>query len=113
MDASDKKQDKAFEQVRAILGKLDQSIDEARSRRLGPKEPPRPSPAPAAAEPPRPAAPARPEPARPARRSMYGRAKPLNREDEPGSPTSQWSRNDNQPRPRQNNGNNGLDERIG
>lgn len=29
---------KAFNEVRALLGKLDRSIDEARSRRLGPPE---------------------------------------------------------------------------
>ncbi len=30
---------KAFNEVRALLGKLDRSIDEARSRRLGPTQP--------------------------------------------------------------------------
>ena len=103
---------RSFHNVKSLLGKLDRSIDEARSRRLG-------DPVPASAEAPRdgdgletvigrsesgaPSSPAeaRPEPSvRPSspvptppaspRRSMYGRAKPLRRPDGP-SPTSQWS----------------------
>lgn len=91
---------KAFNEVRAILGRLDRSIDEARSKRLGPDAPD--------AEPhdeiPEQAS-ARPEPSRPAplppgvapapvRRSQYGRAKPLRAGEEAPAPrpTDQWQR---------------------
>jgi len=36
-------QSNAFNEVRAILGKLDRSIDEARSKRLEPEQPARPA----------------------------------------------------------------------
>jgi hypothetical protein len=37
---------KAFDQVKSILGRLDRSIDQVRERRLGPDQPPaRPAPA--------------------------------------------------------------------
>ena len=36
---SNEEQSNAFNEVRAILGKLDRSIDEARSRRLEPEQP--------------------------------------------------------------------------
>jgi hypothetical protein len=85
---------KAFNEVRALLSKLDRSIDEARSKRVGPKEP-----APVlekdrlgsradldreigrgnGSTPAKPVVP--PSPLQ-AKRSQYGRAKPLNREDE-------------------------------
>jgi hypothetical protein len=65
--------EKSFNQVKAILGKLDRSIDEVRARRQTGDT--RPFPAPAAA--PAPAAPA----ARPSENqrpnSPYGRATPL------------------------------------
>lgn len=38
---SSQEQSNAFNEVRAILGKLDRSIDEARSRRLEPEQPAR------------------------------------------------------------------------
>ena len=53
------KPDRAFNQVKAILGKLDRSIDEARERRLGKDDEPKTSP-----------------------EQKIGRAKPLRR-DEP------------------------------
>jgi hypothetical protein len=73
----------AFNQVKAILGKLDRSITEARSKRLGePIDEPAVEPA-AAADP----VPAAPKPVQPAaaapptgyaaRRAQYGRAKPV------------------------------------
>lgn len=78
----------AFNQVKAILGKLDRSITEARSRRLGKPvdEPESPSGATPAAEPPSqelPRAQSTPTPA-PATgyaklRGQFGRAKPLAR----------------------------------
>lgn len=43
---SGNEQSNAFNEVRAILGKLDRSIDEARSRRLEPDHPVRRDPAP-------------------------------------------------------------------
>lgn len=43
---SDKSTSNAFNEVRAILGKLDRSIDEARSKRLEPDAPVRRDPAP-------------------------------------------------------------------
>ena len=61
--------DRTISQVRAILSKLDRSIDEARNRRTQPPMPaaaPQPTPQP---PPPQPAAPS----------SAFGRAQPLNR----------------------------------
>lgn len=99
---------RSFDQVKAILGKLDRSIDEARSRRLGVPsrdERPAPRPTPGAPSPldqevggPRPAGEPTPEAARPATdpaasgtpvprypapnrpRPSFGRARPLNPE---------------------------------
>lgn len=87
----------AFNEVRAILGKLDRSIDEARSKRLEPDQPVR-------REPPA-ASPKAPESVSDLDREIggsstpnsktelqrkgasFGRAKPLNRGDEP---SRQW-----------------------
>ncbi|MEM9372671.1 MAG: hypothetical protein AAGA55_03425 [Planctomycetota bacterium] len=95
---------KAFNEVRALLSKLDRSIDEARTKRVGPKdEPPiasgnsqttrpdldrrigagrgasgsRPSGSPETT-------PVPPSPIQ-AKRSQYGRARPLNRADASGT----------------------------
>jgi len=96
---------KAFDEVKAILGKLDRSIDQARSRRLGPDEVPQEAASddemigrreedastvvggtPSA----RPAAPNKGR-ARPA--SEYGRARPLRRDGEPTTDkTGQWDK---------------------
>lgn len=96
---SSNEQSNAFNEVRAILGKLDRSIDEARSRRLEPQQPaPRPSsPAPGAI-PARASSDLDREIGAPASRGMtelqkksatFGRAKPLNRpNDRPAS--SPW-----------------------
>lgn len=66
--------DRTINQVRAILNKLDRSIDEARERRTrGPLPEAAPAPAIAAPPPPPPAA----------STSKYGRATPLNRGDQP------------------------------
>lgn len=90
----------AFNEVRAILGKLDRSIDEARSKRLEPDQPARREPAPN---------PAKPDPERVSdldreigggpqsgaktelqrKGASFGRAKPLNRGDD--SPR-QWKK---------------------
>lgn len=86
-------QGKAFDEVKALLGRMDRSIDEARSKRLGPDEP-------------EPALPAReagasigggpkapaplPTPVSP-RRAQYGRAKPL-RDGAPAPRPSAWQR---------------------
>ena len=85
---------KAFDEVKQILGRLDRSIDEARTKRLGPAEP---DPAPAAPSDRPIGAPQRPAPATlpatPQRRtSKYGRAKPLRRSDDaPASdPSNVW-----------------------
>jgi hypothetical protein len=57
------KPDRAFNQVKAILGKLDRSIDEARERRLGKDDEPKTAP-----------------------EQKVGRAQPLRREGErPGA----------------------------
>ncbi|MBY0111993.1 MAG: hypothetical protein K2Y21_04165 [Phycisphaerales bacterium] len=64
--------EKSFNQVKAILGKLDRSIDEVRARRQTGDTRPFPVPQPAAA----PAAPA-PRPAENRPNSPYGRATPL------------------------------------
>jgi len=72
--------DKAFNQVKAILGKLDRSIDQAREKRLqgpvAPTPPLAPAPAPVAV-----VAPPAPAPVNPGvpNGAAYGRAKPLNR----------------------------------
>ena len=65
--------DRTISQVRAILNKLDRSIDEAREKRLQPAPAPLPPPAPMQAQAPKPP----PQPATPA--SAYGRAQPLPR----------------------------------
>lgn len=94
---------KAFNEVRAILGRLDRSIDAARARRVGPahEEPEyREEPVQQRAPAPEPTTPARPAPLppgvapTPARRSQYGRAKPLRNGEEapPARPTDQWQR---------------------
>lgn len=82
----------AFNEVRAILGKLDRSIDEARSKRLEPDQPVRREPAPAE---PRPqsselnreiggSTPGGPKTELQRKGASFGRAKPLNRnEDNP------------------------------
>lgn len=77
--------ERTFNQVRAILSKLDRSIDEARERRTHPPAaavPQAPAPQPATVQP------AAPSPA-PASNSQYGRAQPLNR----GQPSglSRWT----------------------
>jgi hypothetical protein len=64
--------ERSFNQVRAILNKLDRSIDEAREKRLQPAAPPPAAPQSFAAVP---AAP-KPAPA-PVPASQYGRAQPL------------------------------------
>ena len=73
---------KSFDQIKAILGKLDRQVDEARTKRLGI------TPAPAGASTPAPTrlgqAPAAPSEPTSERRSKYGRAKPLNR------PSGSW-----------------------
>lgn len=106
---------KAFNEVRALLSKLDRSIDEARTKRVGPKdEPERPSSngsngqgsgsgldqrigggsSNASSRPSgKPDASPVPPPPVQAKRSQYGRARPLNRSDEsPKRPESenQW-----------------------
>lgn len=91
---SNEEQSNAFNQVRAILGKLDRSIDEARSRRLEPDMPVRNEPSPAAAAPSRIASEldreigassdqAKTELQK--KSATFGRAKPLNRNDRPAS----------------------------
>ncbi len=79
---------KSFDQIKAILGKLDRQVDEARIKRLGIT----PAPAGAAAAPPAATrlgqafeAPASPPSER---RSKYGRAKPLNRSEEDSNGSS-------------------------
>lgn len=62
--------ERAFNQVKSILGKLDRSIDEARARRTSPPAVPAAAPAPAPIPAPKPQAPATPG-------SVYGRAKPI------------------------------------
>ncbi len=94
---STEEQSNAFNEVRAILGKLDRSIDEARSRRLEPDQPthrePSSTPAPAnksasldrevgGSSAPR----AKTELQK--KSATFGRAKPLNQSDRPA--TSQW-----------------------
>jgi hypothetical protein len=62
-------------QVRAILNKLDRSIDEARERRLQPPAPPMPAPPPAPVA----ARPVNTGSGPPTTTSQYGRAQPLQR----------------------------------
>jgi len=86
---------KAFNEVRALLGRLDRSIDEARSRRLGPSvgdAKPEPEPA-ARAEPTidldhEIGAPRAPEPKTDLQRksASFGRARPLKRDPDSASP---------------------------
>jgi len=95
----------AFNEVRAILGKLDRSIDEARSRRLEPEQPVRREQTPPASENRQSPAPDNAEldreigagPAKPRgmtelqkKAAAFGRAKPLNRAEEKESPPRQW-----------------------
>lgn len=90
---------KAFNEVRAILGKLDRSIDEARNKRVGPSDLPVGRPIDASENRPagrsgldreigvsRATTPATPMQAK---RAQYGRARPLTREGEParGAPS--------------------------
>jgi len=79
--------ERAFNQVKAILGKLDESIDAARARRTHPAAPPPPaSPAHPAPDPAREAPPPAPAPAPPTNRAQPlhpQRAQPL-RFDQPG-----------------------------
>lgn len=82
---------KAFNEVRALLSKLDRSIDEARSKRVGPKEPERQissenRPGSRAELDREIGAPKTPVPVSPlqAKRAQYGRARPLGaKEDQP------------------------------
>jgi len=90
----------AFNEVRAILGKLDRSIDEARSKRLEPDQPVRREPPPSSPKPMSteseldreigggntPAA--KTELQR--KGASFGRAKPLNRGDENPNVNRQW-----------------------
>ncbi|MEZ6243998.1 MAG: hypothetical protein R3B57_13255 [Phycisphaerales bacterium] len=101
---------KAFDQVKAILGKLDRQVDEARHKRLGdddlPIRPARNESQASAFE--TPASNGAPDPngpnaGMPARQSKYGRARPLNRT---GDATGAWS----SPTPRNGHG---LDETVG
>ncbi len=89
---------KSFDQIKAILGKLDRQVDEARTKRLGI------TPAPAGMPAPSPTrlgqAPEAPPSPPSERRSKYGRAKPLNRSESNG-----WSSN--------SSSNGDLDETIG
>lgn len=72
--------DRTINQVRAILNKLDRSIDEARERRLHPAPPPAPTP------PPAPAPAHKPQTSPPSSGSQYGRAQPLQRPQANGLP---------------------------
>ncbi|GEM_PF-1677509 len=104
---------KAFNEVRALLSKLDRSIDEARTKRVGPKDEPERAPRDTAGGQParsdldrrigggnassRPAGdpgatPVPPPPVQ-AKRSQYGRARPLNRTEDTQArqePENQW-----------------------
>jgi len=102
---------KAFDEVKAILGKLDRSIDQARNRRLGPDETEtsendtapesgligRGEPSPdtvvgrASASNPSAAPVPNQAPARARSASEYGRARPLRRDSE-ANPTGQWDK---------------------
>jgi hypothetical protein len=77
--------DRTINQVRAILSKLDRSIDEARERRT---QPPMPTPPPTPAMAPQATPPAPAQPSSPG--SAYGRAQPLQR---PGTVNQQrWGK---------------------
>lgn len=78
--------DQKFDKVRAILGKLDKSIDEARRRRLGHTDE---SPARVEQEPARPASDSSNESGQ---TSGFGRAQPLNRPVEPQGPNNSLER---------------------
>ncbi len=75
---------KSFDQIKAILGKLDRQVDEARTKRLGITPAPAGIPASAPAHHAAPADTPEPEPSE--RRSKYGRAKPLRRADSDTKP---------------------------
>lgn len=92
---------KAFNEVRALLSKLDRSIDEARSKRVGPKDEP-PARSQIASENQSaarsdldrqigvPRAPVTPQTPMQAKRAQYGRARPLNGGDSaPLRPTNE------------------------
>ena len=92
---STEEQSNAFNEVRAILGKLDRSIDEARSRRLEPDHPirrepiePSNSPAQSSSAFDREIGGSSPERAKTElqkKSATFGRAKPLNRNENPHS----------------------------
>jgi hypothetical protein len=102
---------KAFDEVKAILGKLDRSIDQARHKRLGPDELEtsenhsdadsgligrgEPSPDTVVGRADAPKAPSAPvpnqAPARARSASEYGRARPLRRDND-ANPTGQWDK---------------------
>lgn len=89
----------AFNQVKAILGKLDRSITEARSRRLGEPVEDKDADAAAAPEPapttsiPNPVIPVtQPATGYAAKRAQYGRAKPVQPRTEAGSKGSWLTR---------------------
>tara|TARA_R110002073_G_scaffold118918_1_gene258757 strand:- start:686776 stop:687093 length:318 start_codon:yes stop_codon:yes gene_type:complete len=92
---SNEEQSNAFNEVRAILGKLDRSIDEARSRRLEPDQPINRDTNPVSKAPSASldrevggtSTPVRPKTALQKKSATFGRAKPLNN-DRP-APT-QW-----------------------
>ena len=67
--------EKAFNQVKSILGKLDRSIDQLREQRKTPPAPVATQPAPGRIEPPK--APAAVAPAYRPSNSAYGRATPI------------------------------------
>jgi hypothetical protein len=67
--------EKAFNQVKSILGKLDRNIDQLREQRKTPPAPVATQPAPGRAEPPKPAP--TPAPAFRPSNSPYGRATPI------------------------------------
>ena len=92
---------KSFDQIKAILGKLDRQVDEARTKRLGITPAPAGVPAPSPAH--HASSPDTPEPQPSERRSKYGRAKPLRRPDSDAKPT--WSNGASNP--------SRLDETIG
>lgn len=74
--------DRTLNQVRAILNKLDRSIDEAREKRTHtPTAAPPPAPAPAAVQ--------APAPPPPASGSQYGRAQPMPKA-QPASNVLRW-----------------------
>ena len=89
-------QSNAFNEVRAILGKLDRSIDEARSRRLEPDQPTSREANPASKAPSASldrevggtSTPARAKTELQKKSATFGRAKPLNGNDRPAP--SQW-----------------------